>query len=58
MNMGTVDDIMGEGSQRRIPLLILFRVLAEETDFPTEAEGFTVDRKIYGIIEKLEDIRS
>ena len=55
MNMGTVNDIMGEVSKRRIPLLILFRVLVEETEFPTEAEGFTVDRKIYGIIEKLED---
>ena len=58
MNMGTVDDIMGEVAKKCIPLLILFRVLAEETDFPTEAEGFTVDRKIYGIIEKLEDTRS
>ncbi len=55
MNMGTVDDIMGEVAKKCIPLLILFRVLAEETDFPTEAEGFTVDRKIYGIIEKLEE---
>ncbi len=55
MNMGTVNDIMGEVAKRRIPLLILFRVLAEETEFPTEAEGFTVDPKIYGIIEKLED---
>ena len=55
MNMGTVDDIMSEVAKKRIPLLVLFRVLAEETDFPTEAEGFTVDRKIYGIIEKLEE---
>ena len=49
---------MGEVAQKRIPLLILFRVLAEETDFPTEAEGFIIDDKVYRIIEELEDMNS
>ena len=48
---------MGNDVTKDIPLLILFRILAEESPFPADLNG-SMDEIINRIIKELEEHRS